>query len=122
MINQSYSTNEHIHSEYHKPSHLKFKPIIFASKKKINYIVNISQRQIALNVPSLNDLPEFSCKHLFNATISMYIDMQFIIAVYLVQRRDGERERSGLILFMTQLRELMRGMGFLENYCGSERK
>lgn len=43
-------------------------------------------------------------KHLFNVTISMYIDMQFIIAVYLV-KKEGKamHKRTALILFMTRL-------------------
>lgn len=69
------------------------KPIIFARAKNLitlrKEICLFSQRQIELKIrsTSLNYLPwlsrGFIRKHLFNATISMYIDMRFIIAVYL---------------------------------------
>lgn len=48
-----------------------------------------------------------------------YADMQFITAVYLVERK--KHGKAGLDIIYDSARVLMRGMDFSENYCGAER-
>lgn len=54
----------------------------------------------------------------------MYIDMRCSLLQFILCECEKARRRNGLKLFMTQtrVRKLMRGIGFLEYYCGSRKK